>query len=151
MNRRRIRVTFSALLGLLAALVLGMVVTPIRAAPGDNYAYDDQFTSARMRWWRDAHFGMFIHFGVYAKFGGVYGNCRDAEWIMRNCNIPVSTYESYAAQFNPTQFNATQIVQTAKNAGYKYIIITAKHHDGFNMFCTSVTTYDICGPLSDVM
>lgn len=100
----------------------------------------------RMEWWRDATFGMFIHWGLYSVPGGIYnGKEVDGigEWIMHNANIPISEYEQYAAQFNPTYFNAREWVQIAKEGGAKYIVITTKHHDGFCLWDSKVTEYDI--------
>jgi alpha-L-fucosidase len=101
----------------------------------------------RMQWWREAKFGMFIHWGVYAQWAGVYkGNEQlkgGAEWIMNRSKIPVSEYQEMAKQFNPIQFNAEEWVKMAKDAGMKYIIITAKHHDGFAMFKTTASKWNI--------
>jgi alpha-L-fucosidase len=101
---------------------------------------------ARMKWWREARFGMFIHWGVYSVPAGTYKGEQSkhiGEWIMRDFNIPVAEYAEYAKQFNPIKFNADTIVATAKNAGMKYIVITAKHHDGFAMFHSHVDGYNI--------
>ncbi|HKN52106.1 MAG TPA: alpha-L-fucosidase, partial [Amycolatopsis sp.] len=130
----------------IAALILIAstgVAMPAAAAPGDNYVPDDAFTSSRTQWWNDARFGMFIHFGLYSYFHGQYGSCQDAEWIKRDCNIPDSEYEAAAAKFNPTQFDANRIVQLAKQAGQKYIVITAKHHDGFAMWPSKVNDWNL--------
>ena len=101
----------------------------------------------RMQWWREAKFGMFIHWGVYAQWAGVYKGHEQlkggAEWIMNRSKIPVSEYQEMAKQFNPTQFNAEEWVKIAKDAGMKYIIITAKHHDGFAMFKTTASKWNI--------
>jgi alpha-L-fucosidase len=101
----------------------------------------------RMKWWREAKFGMFIHWGVYAQWAGVYKGHEQlkggAEWIMNRSKIPVSEYQEMAKQFNPIQFNADQWVKMAKDAGMKYIIITAKHHDGFAMFKTAASKWNI--------
>jgi len=100
----------------------------------------------RMQWWRNAKFGMFIHWGLYSVPAGVYqGKAIDhaGEWIMRTANIPVAEYAAYAKQFDPTNFNAEQWVKIAKDAGMKYIVITAKHHEGFAMFHTRVDGYNI--------
>ncbi|WP_316788589.1 alpha-L-fucosidase [Pedobacter frigoris] len=98
----------------------------------------------RMQWWDDATFGMFIHWGLYAVPAGEYnGKGGGAEWIMETHKIPVSEYEKFAQQFNPQKFNAREWVRIAKNAGAKYIVITSKHHDGFSIWDSKVTNYDI--------
>jgi alpha-L-fucosidase len=100
----------------------------------------------RMGWWRDARFGMFIHWGLYAVPAGTYKGERVngiGEWIMNNGKIPVEEYEKFAGQFNPIGFNADEWVRLAKNAGMKYIVITSKHHDGFCLWDSKVTTWDI--------
>ena len=100
----------------------------------------------RMQWWRQAKFGMFIHWGIYSVPAGVYKG-KDVsgigEWIMRNANIPVAEYAGYAKEFDPANFDAMQWVKIAKDAGMKYIVITAKHHDGFAMFHSRVDGYNI--------
>jgi alpha-L-fucosidase len=101
----------------------------------------------RMQWWREARFGMFIHWGVYAQLASAYdGKVMQhpgAEWIMNFMKIPVANYQAVAKQFNPIKFDADEWVRMAKNAGMKYIIITAKHHDGFAMFKTSASKWNI--------
>ena len=100
----------------------------------------------RTKWWRQAKFGMFIHWGLYAVPAGQWkGEVTDeySEWIMFHNRIPVKEYEQIAGRFNPVKFNAEEWVKLAKQAGMKYIVITAKHHDGFSMFDSNVTTYDI--------
>lgn len=92
---------------------------------------------ARMKWWREARFGMFIHWGVYSVPAGVYHGTNIGglgEWIQNTAKIPSAEYRNYVGQFNPTNFNAEAIVKLAKAAGMKYIVITSKHHDGFAMF-----------------
>lgn len=98
----------------------------------------------RMQWWRDDGFGMFIHWGLYAVPAGRYGEEKNhAEWIQETANIPVEEYEKYAKHFNPVKFNAKEWVQMAKDAGMKYIVITSKHHDGFCLWDSKVSGYDI--------
>ncbi len=100
----------------------------------------------RMGWWNEARFGMFIHWGLYAVPAGEWKGEKVpgiGEWIMENGHIPVSEYEQLAKQFNPVKFNAEQWVQIAKNAGMKYIVITSKHHDGFCLWDTKYTDYDV--------
>jgi alpha-L-fucosidase len=100
----------------------------------------------RMHWWREAKFGMFIHWGLYAIPAGEWKGKtypQIGEWIMLNAKIPHSEYQQLAAQFNPTQFNARDVVAAAKGAGMKYLAITAKHHDGFAMFKSNASPYNI--------
>jgi alpha-L-fucosidase len=104
---------------------------------------------ARMQWWRAARFGMFIHWGVYSVPAGVWNGTNvthhGAEWIMNGtaARISMADYEKLPAQFDPTNFNAQQWVKIAKDAGMKYIVITAKHHDGFAMFHSQASTFNI--------
>ena len=103
-------------------------------------------TQDKMEWWRNARFGMFIHWGIYSVPAGVYQGKEIpgiGEWIMNNAKIPVAEYEKYAAQFNPVDFNANEWVKLAKEAGMKYIVITSKHHDGFAMFHSQVSRYNV--------
>ena len=100
----------------------------------------------RMQWWRQARFGMFIHWGLYSVPAGTYKGKKISgigEWIMENADIPVAEYEKFAKKFNPVKFNADQWVQIAKNAGMKYIVLTSKHHDGFCLWDSKVSKYDI--------
>jgi alpha-L-fucosidase len=100
----------------------------------------------RMRWWREARFGMFIHWGLYAVPAGEYNGQRSdriGEWIMEWANIPRADYEKFTAQFNPVKFDAREWVRIARDAGMKYIVITSKHHDGFSLYNSTVSNYDI--------
>jgi len=100
----------------------------------------------RLAWWREAKFGMFIHWGLYAVPAGVWKGKEIGgygEWIMWQAKIPVKEYEQLAKQFNPVKFNADEWVKLAKGAGMKYMVITAKHHDGFAMYHSKVTGYNI--------
>ncbi len=106
----------------------------------------EQERDQRMQWWRDATFGMFIHWGVYSVPAGIYkGKPVNGigEWIMETANIPIPEYEQFARQFNPEKFDAEEWVSIAKEAGIKYIVITSKHHDGFCLWDSKVTNYDI--------
>ncbi len=102
--------------------------------------------NARMQWFREARFGMFIHWGLYSILAGRW-NGKEVpgigEWIMNRASIPVEQYKALAARFNPTQFSAAGIVSLAKAAGQKYIVITSKHHDGFAMFNSSANPFNI--------
>ena len=101
----------------------------------------------RMQWWREARFGMFIHWGPYAVWAGVYHGHEQkkggAEWIMNRCKIPVAEYQQAAATFNPVNYDPEAWVLLAKEAGMKYIVITAKHHDGFAMFKSNASKFNI--------
>jgi alpha-L-fucosidase len=100
----------------------------------------------RMAWWREARFGMFIHWGVYSVPAGIYKDKEIpgiGEWIMNRAKIPVSEYKKYAKQFNPVKYDPDEWVSLAKEAGMKYIVITSKHHDGFALFDSKVTDWDI--------
>ena len=97
-----------------------------------------------MKWFREARFGMFIHWGVYSVPAGEWkGNKGYGEWFLEETNMPVSQYEKFAQQFNPVKFDAKQWVRIAKDAGMKYIVITSKHHDGFGMFRSELTDWCI--------
>ena len=100
----------------------------------------------RMEWFRQARFGMFIHWGLYAIPAGRWNGKEVSgigEWIMNSASIPVEDYKALASKFNPTQFNAEAIVGLAKSAGMKYIVITSKHHDGFAMFDSNADPFNI--------
>jgi alpha-L-fucosidase len=102
--------------------------------------------NARMAWWREARFGMLICWGLYAVPAGTWKGKQDAnigEWIMNNDSIPVADYKALAPQFNPTLYSAHDIVALAKSAGMKYIVITAKHHDGFALFASKADPFNI--------
>ena len=107
---------------------------------------NDTITQTELLEWRDSHFGMFVHFGVYSKLGGVWQGKQIpfyAEQIMNHARIPIADYEKVAHQFNPSEWNADTIVKLAKDTGMKYIVFTTKHHDGFCMFKTQTTDYNI--------
>ena len=117
-------------------------VTALRSYAHETPAQHD----ARMQWWTDARFGMFIHWGPYAVLGGEYQGKRVnwiSEWIQHSGRIPAKEYEDVAASFNPVKFDARQWVKLAKDAGMKYIAITSKHHDGFCMWDSQLTDYNI--------
>ena len=100
----------------------------------------------RLDWWRAAKFGMFIHWGVYSIPAGVWNGEHIpgiGEWIMLRAEIPIREYEEMALGFNPVNYDAERIVKLAKAAGQKYIVFTSKHHDGFCMYATKETPYNI--------
>ncbi len=99
-----------------------------------------------MKWWREARFGMFIHWGVYAQLAGNWQGHqigRGGEWIMNRGKISVADYQQVAKTFNPVKYDAEAWVKAAKDAGMKYIVITAKHHDGFAMFKSAASKWNI--------
>ena len=115
---------------------------PVSSVPGETKSQRD----ARMAWWRNAKFGMFIHWDVYSVPAGYYKEQPVegiGEWIMNKGKIPMTEYQEFAKDFTADKFDASQFVATAKNAGMKYIVITSKHHDGFAMFDTKVNGWNI--------
>jgi len=144
---------------LAAALMLALSL-PLRAAEGPggspgpaNLSPEAAWQSEcgashdqRMKWWREARFGMFIHWGVYSVPAGVWKGEQSkhiGEWLMLDYKIPVAEYAALTQQFDPVKFNAGDWVRLAKQAGMKYIVITAKHHDGFAMFHSAASPYNI--------
>lgn len=115
-----------------------------RQTTGDPYAHETRAQrDARMAWWREAKFGMFIHWGVYAVPAGVYEDVRDAEWLMRRAEIPVKVYRDYARQFTAENYDPQAWVDLAKKAGMRYMVLTSKHHDGFALYPTAVSDWDV--------
>jgi len=127
-------------------LSFGLNSHNIRAQSPDAIEKYTQNREARMAWWKDARYGMFIHWGAYAQLAGEWqGKPVDGigEWIMYNAQIPVKEYEAMAKNFNPQKFDADEWVSIVREAGMKYIVITAKHCDGFAMYNSDVTNYNI--------
>lgn len=118
---------------LMCFLIFICSYTPV-AAQG-NYTPSPENLKNRA-WFEDARFGMFIHWGVYSVLG-------DGEWVMNSQKIPIRNYEKLPAFFNPTAFDPKAWVQLAKDAGMKYITITSKHHDGFAMWDSKISDYNI--------
>ena len=140
MFRRCITGRFVSVL-ILTSLVFSLRIG-IAAEPEETPQQRDQ----RMAWWREARFGMFIHWGVYSVPAGTYnGKQIDGigEWIMNRGKIPVAEYREYAKQFNPVKYNADEWVRLAKKAGMKYIVITSKHHDGFALFDSKASDWNV--------
>lgn len=133
---------------LVIAAAFWMAARPCMAdEPADPYANETPEQRAeRMRWWKEARFGLFIHWGVYAVPAGTYQDEKIdgiGEWIMHRAKIPVAEYRDFAHRFNPVKYDPEAWVRLAKDAGMKYIVITSKHHDGFALFDSKVTEWDI--------
>ena len=146
MMRSRQMTIFRPEMHFMKALVFVLAMMLTAGAASAQSASADQQREQRLKWWRDARFGMFIHWGLYAVPAGEWkGQPVEGigEWIMNHAKIPVREYEQLAKQFNPVKFNADEWVAVAKNAGAKYIVITAKHHDGFAMFASKASKYNI--------
>lgn len=135
--------------GWAALLLAAGVVLPsaaLAAAPAPEATALAQQREARLKWWREAKFGMFIHWGLYSKLAGSYNGKEidnNGEWIMDRAKIPVAAYAAVATNFNPVKFDAAEWVRIAKKAGMKYIVITAKHHDGFAMYPSKASAFNI--------
>jgi len=100
----------------------------------------------KQQWYKDAKYGLFIHWGLYSLLAGEYKGKRTdriAEWIMNYLDIPVEEYEELAKQFDPTEFDADAIVRRAKDWGMKYIVFTSKHHEGFAMWDSKCSPYNV--------
>jgi len=133
---------FGALASILLAVAFIALSRPVHAQPTET----PEQKNARMKWWREARFGMFIHWGVYSVPAGTYKGQRFdhiGEWIMLDGKIPVAEYRAYATEFNPVNYDPDAWAQLAKDAGMKYVVITSKHHDGFALFPSEVTDWDI--------
>lgn len=111
--------------------------------------WDNRFAGnehPNVQWFKDAKFGLFIHWGLYSHLAGEWKGKRyygSGEWIMNQAKIPAREYETVASTFNPTNFNADEWARLAKDAGIRYVVITAKHHEGFAMYDSKVSTFDI--------
>lgn len=98
------------------------------------------------QWFKEAKYGLFIHFGLYSLLAGEYDGVKTdglSEWIMNDLNIPVKNYEKFMHEFNPSKLDPDRIVSMAKSWGMRYLVFTAKHHDGFAMYNSSVSPYNI--------
>ena len=122
-------------------LIVGLILLS-----GVTFAETPEQKDERMEWWREARFGLFIHWGVYAVPAGEWNGepvKGIAEWIQSKAPITATDYEPLKNVFNPTQYDADAWVRLAKNAGMKYIVITSKHHDGFCLWDSAETDWDI--------
>jgi alpha-L-fucosidase len=135
------------LLAIIIFLGMGMIGCNRQQVQKD-VNFDSQNKEELPEWFRDAKFGMFIHWGPYSQLAGEWNGRqvevgKEAEWIMKDLRIPVKEYRERAHSMNPVKFDAHQWVRLAKAAGMKYIVITAKHHDGFAMYHSKVSNYNI--------
>ena len=142
-DRRGALLAAAAASAVLAASPASAQPPPGRDPSGDAPTPDQQ---RRMKWWHDAKFGMFIHFGLYAAHGR-------HEWAMEMEAIPVAEYQKFTAGFNPAPGTPRKWAQLAKAAGMKYMVLTSKHHEGFCNWDTKLTNYNAMqfGPKRDVI
>ena len=130
-----------------AGFLITLAAGPLFALEGDPYANESPAQKdERMGWWRQAKFGMFIHWGVYAVPAGTYDGKQIGgigEWIMLRGKIPVATYQGYAREFNPVKYDPNAWAELAKEAGMRYMVITSKHHDGFTLFPSEASKWNI--------
>jgi alpha-L-fucosidase len=124
-------------------LASALVFPPARQV---HAAPQPQPSTDRLAWFREAKYGLFIHWGLYALPAGEWQGRRIpgiGEWIMFRAKVPVREYEQLSRRFNPVKFNADEWVQLARDAGMRYIVITSKHHDGFALFHSKVSAYNV--------
>jgi alpha-L-fucosidase len=164
MHNRDIHLPLKVQIQMLAALALLVVSPPLSAQTLANGAADTgdshdgqklvvlespEAAAHRLAWWTEARFGMFIHWGLYSQWGCHYPSTNgtmlngQSEHMMQHLKMPLAQYAKIADVFDPTNFNAAEWVGIAKNAGMKYLVITAKHHDGFAMFNSPSSDYNI--------
>src|SRR5262245_9137344 len=128
----------------IAILALALSGSAVAAPP--PAAEDPARHDARMKWWREARFGMFIHWAVYSVPAGTYHDRKIpdiGEWIMNRAKIPIAEYRQFAREFNPVKFDPNAWAALAAETGMKYMVITSKHHDGFALYDSKVTDWDI--------
>ncbi len=129
---------------MMLAVLVCMYLTGMNAAIADEQQAVN--STNRVQWFTEAKFGMFMHWGLYSHAAGVWKDKKYygiGEWLMHRAKIPVAEYEILATSFNPVKFNAKDWVATAKQAGMKYIVITSKHHDGFAMFKSNASKFNV--------
>lgn len=136
------RLTFKlVLISLLVSISILSCKNIKNESPLNDSTLDSQ---SKLEWFQEAKFGLFIHWGLYSTLAGEWNGKKNyGEWIQYSANIPGQEYEKLTKQFNPVRFSAEEWVSMAKQAGMKYIVITTKHHEGFCMFDSELTNYDI--------
>jgi alpha-L-fucosidase len=122
--------------GLILLLVLAAILSQPAFSQQKIWDENEKEKTERLSWWTDARFGMFIHWGLYAQ-------AARHEWVQKNERISEEDYKKYFELFNPDLFNPTEWAKKAKDAGMKYAVITTKHHEGFCMFESDYTDYNI--------
>jgi alpha-L-fucosidase len=135
---------------LIISSMMGMIFLTCKNQPEEKALATDQVMESEqpMEWFKEAKFGLFIHWGPYSMLEGEWNGRnvevgKNAEWVMKFLKIPVKEYRELAKGMNPVKFDAREWVRLAKETGMKYLVITAKHHDGFAMFKSEVTPYNI--------
>ena len=148
-NMTEVKLTARVMALVVAGQLAAIAAEPTTAKSGpspDPYANETtEERDERMAWWREAKFGMFIHWGVYAVPAGTYNGEQIkgiGEWIMNRGRIPVAEYKAFAPQFTAAKYDPDAWAALAKKAGMRYIVITSKHHDGFALFDSAVTDWD---------
>jgi alpha-L-fucosidase len=130
----------SALAALMLGVLLAAAVSPARAAAPEG----DEAGADRMAWWREARFGMFIHWGATTVLDSFWkGETGDGTWILHKAHVPVSEYKAAVASFNPVKYDPDAWARTAKEAGCGYVVLVARHHDGFCNWDSKVSEFDI--------
>ncbi|MFO0872622.1 MAG: alpha-L-fucosidase [Phycisphaerales bacterium] len=125
-----------------AATTPAPVASALPAMPAMPAA--DRAADPRLDWWRSARFGMFIHWGLYAIPAGRWGDATNhGEWIRTTAQIPLAEYETFVQKFNPVKFDADAWATLAHDAGMRYLVVTSKHHDGFALFDSALTDFDV--------
>lgn len=128
------------------SLFTAITLCPLSFLKAQSSQKDKKKDHKKMEWWEHDRFGMFIHWGLYSEAAGYWDGKPvngAGEWLMTDAHIPRNQYAQLAKTFDPVDFNAEQWVEIAKEAGMKYIVITTKHHDGFCMFNTKATKYNV--------
>ncbi len=134
---------------ILKRLMLVSLLGAVLAANAQDEMWDKSASGRQhpnIQWFKEARFGMFIHWGLYSKLGGVWKNKRyygSGEWLMNQAKVPADVYAAEAAGFNPVNFNADEWASLAQEAGIRYMVITAKHHEGFAMYDSKVSDFTI--------
>ena len=131
---------------LVALILVSVAAVAAQTRPAVQRGESPEERTRRMQWWREARFGMFIHWGISSVSAGEWnGNAiaGHSEWLMSTAGVPVAEYAKLAERFNPVRFDAGEWVRLAKQAGMKYIVITSKHHDGFAMYDSKVSPFNI--------